>query len=599
MNKVAHLETVTLETKLATSKQLNADEILANGEDVAEMFNREDTYREMETRVKLQPEDNYILYADDGTVITANLDGVTNASNLFCGAKIDKISQKTIDDWKMSKIQNAGHLFDAAKITEFEGNFPVVTDMGYAFTSCSNLTKVKIDFPKVISLSSIFYKCSSLSSFEGNLDTIITGNNAFWGTALETFNIPLPSMTTPHWMFDDAKKLKSFSSYMPMVSNAQAMFAACTSLSSFTSKIKRDEDEYSPLSNGIDMFLQCKLDGASVENILTQIQPFEDGSSHILTLGISAEAVPILNEITGNTLPLSSANTDISYKGWTLKVAVNDLPSNYRVVDYLESTGTQYINSGVELTNDSVVTSRFRVLNGHTYGFIFGARYAVNVRAFCLYLDAAYTWLNYDSQSDKTSCPLLRKNIDYDFRAQANVWTFNNEVYTLNPASAFNAGSCFIFNMNVNGVADTRFFVGRVYSFAISNGSDKHKFVPCIDNLGNPCMYDTVTKETFRNEGSGQFIVPTETTTYALRQPQAVYAQLTKHGICRLYHVPEGYEGSEEDYAQEFGFKQLVENERPEEVEEGYYWHPRWKETETEVILYWTKEKKEEEMTDV
>ena len=158
--------------------------------------------------------------------------------------------------------------------------------------------------------------------------------------------------------------------------------------------------------------------------------------------------------------------------------------------------------------------------------------------------------------------------------------------------------SLFLFAANVGGTA-THPWLGTIHSAAISQGSEiVHNFVPCIDNLGNPCMYDTITKEAFCNDGSGQFIVPAETTTYSLRQPQAAYAQLTKHGICRLYHVPEGYEGSEEDYAQEFGFKQLVENDRPEEIEEGYYWHPRWKETETEVILYWTKEI-EEEMTDV
>ena len=323
MSKVAHLGTVTLDTKLATSQQLNADEIIVNGEDVAKMFDREHVYPEMMSRVKLQPEDNYILYTDDGTVVTANLDGVTNASNLFFGAKIDKISQKTIDEWKMKEIQNATSLFEYSNISEFEGVLPNVSILQKAFVNCAKLTKVKIDFPKIKALSSTFQGCTSLRSFEGNLDNITSGNNGFWHTALESFDIPLPSMTTPHWMFSGADKLKSFSSYMPLVTNAQAMFSACASLTSFMSKIKRDEDEFSSLSNGTDMFLRCKLDAASVENVLTQIQPFEDGSSHILTLGISAEAVPTLNELTGNTLPLSSTNTDISYKGWTLKVAVN------------------------------------------------------------------------------------------------------------------------------------------------------------------------------------------------------------------------------------------------------------------------------------
>ena len=198
MSKVAHLGTVTLDTKLATSKQLNADEILANGEDVAEMFNREHAYREMETRVKLEPEDNYILYGDDGKVISANLSGVTNGTRLFSNQT--KLTEIPLS-WKLDSITDGSNM-------------------------CNSCTK------------------------------------------LATFLHPLTSLT-----------------------------------------------------NGSSMFYGCNLDEKSVENILTTIPEYANGS-HALTMYINVEAVVKFNEITGNSLPLSATAQIVPYKGWEIAVVV-------------------------------------------------------------------------------------------------------------------------------------------------------------------------------------------------------------------------------------------------------------------------------------
>lgn len=148
MSKVAHLGTVTLDTKLATSQQLNADEILANGEDVAEMFNREHAYREMTSRVKLQPEDNYILYADDGTIVTANLSGVANGTRLFYNqAKLAEIPLS----WKLDSI----------------------TDGTSMCESCTNLTTFSFPLNNLSNGSGMFNGCSlDEKSVENILTTI-------------------------------------------------------------------------------------------------------------------------------------------------------------------------------------------------------------------------------------------------------------------------------------------------------------------------------------------------------------------------------------------------------------------------------------------
>ena len=135
MSKVAHLGTVALDTKLATSKQLNADEILANGEDVAEMFNREHTYRELTSRVKLEPEDNYILYANDGKVVSANLSGVVNGTRLFYNQT--KLTEIPLS-WKLDSITDGTSMCESCtNLTTFLHPLTSLSNGSNMFSGCN------------------------------------------------------------------------------------------------------------------------------------------------------------------------------------------------------------------------------------------------------------------------------------------------------------------------------------------------------------------------------------------------------------------------------------------------------------------------------
>jgi hypothetical protein len=79
----------------------------------------------------------------------------------------------------------------------------------------------------------------------------------------------------------------------------------------------------SSLSDGTEMFRNCRLDAESVERILTTIPTYTSGT-HVLNLGISENSVDKFNEITGNTttIPVNSGTCTVTYKGWTLTVQV-------------------------------------------------------------------------------------------------------------------------------------------------------------------------------------------------------------------------------------------------------------------------------------
>lgn len=111
-------------------------------------------------------------------------------------------------------------------------------------------------------------------------------------------------------------------------------------------------------------------------------------------------------------------------------------------------------------------------------------------------------------------------------------------------------------------------------------------YVPALDPTGAPCMYDTVSRKTFYNSGTGDFIYPTDAApAVSADLDEKFYAKLTEHGVRRLYHVPHGYTGSKDQYATENGYKELVEPPMPLEG----YWTPEWRETETQLILEWVE----------
>lgn len=136
--------------------------------------------------------------------------------------------------------------------------------------------------------------------------------------------------------------------------------------------------------------------------------------------------------------------------------------------------------------------------------------------------------------------------------------------------------------------ANTGFRIYNMQRISVETGEMLCSLMCCLDDTGAPCMVDRVSGTVFYNSGSGDFLYPgkeEEATTYSLRRP-VMYGQLTGHGVRRLYRVPEGYNGTREEYAAEFGFKPLVETVEPEPVE-GVVWEPHWRETVDELVLEW------------
>lgn len=129
-------------------------------------------------------------------------------------------------------------------------------------------------------------------------------------------------------------------------------------------------------------------------------------------------------------------------------------------------------------------------------------------------------------------------------------------------------------------------FAGKIFNVKLNINDTKTNYIPSISKIGAPCMFDLVTRQPYYNSGTGDdFLYPTPLTTYSLRRPQAEYAKMTERGIQKLYHLPTDYKGTFEDYITQNNFKKIIETECPNE--EGKYYGSRWVETDTELIVEW------------
>lgn len=194
-------------------------------------------------------------------------------------------------------------------------------------------------------------------------------------------------------------------------------------------------------------------------------------------------------------------------------VAGGWLPKGYVELEYLESSGTQYIDTGVYLSNlHNVSLTMQQTQNEAVSGAVFGSQDESNATnyAWSIYGEsgARFGWFFYKTLSQnvlQSSIPsytrfdLLRVEVA-DGRLK-----INDSWLTLPTVEgAFTAANtCWLFSRN--SYSPPTKFIGKIFSFEIT-GAERMKLIPALRNADSaPGMWDTVSKSFFTNAGSGTF----------------------------------------------------------------------------------------------
>lgn len=193
----------------------------------------------------------------------------------------------------------------------------------------------------------------------------------------------------------------------------------------------------------------------------------------------------------------------------------------YKFVDYIESSGTQYIDTGVKLNQSSRVQLKYQYVGTPSSARVFGdatdpnrgwmittQNGSISTKIQTLYGD---DWR--PTQSDPESAIPNNDIVEYE-RNGANQYV-NGELYYTNNASTFQTSDtakifgAYYLNMALSSV--------RVYGCKIWNdGTLVRDFVPAYDGNGTIGLFDKVNEKFYTNAGTGTFSKGTDTSDGAI-----------------------------------------------------------------------------------
>lgn len=268
-------------------------------------------------------------------------------------------------------------------------------------------------------------------------------------------------------------------------------------------------------------------------------QPFYNQGTGAFVVGLTAAQARKLGNLPagGGTLTISlpsdvvdengvlqdmaifTALSAAAAKGWSFILQTHDgtavetaVPAGYMECEFLESTGTQYINTELSVDNESDVECRFRSMTTEdtyvAHEAIFGTREdffpgitlfapadAYNKSRLIMGSGSLYT---FDPSEVHTA------------KINKNEFAFDNIVYpnTVGLTREYNFMMLFCANLEPDAIRTGFWAKAQVYSFTISNsGTPQANYTPAITPAGVPCMYDSVTAQPFTNAGTGDFVV--------------------------------------------------------------------------------------------
>lgn len=195
----------------------------------------------------------------------------------------------------------------------------------------------------------------------------------------------------------------------------------------------------------------------------------------------------------------------------TLRKSEGGLPSGYIKLNYLEKEGnTQYINTGI--IPQSEWTYEFDFERIEKFSYLCGSDLGYDQGPFNISIDLSTTidglrTLNFGIMFNKSKI-IPQINERMIITKTPNQFIIGSKIFDIQIGTVKAQYPLVIFTTNRNGQPEMFEQQYRLYGFSIKNANDEFimNLLPCLDKNGKPCMFDTVSKQPFYNEGTGEFL---------------------------------------------------------------------------------------------
>ena len=184
---------------------------------------------------------------------------------------------------------------------------------------------------------------------------------------------------------------------------------------------------------------------------------------------------------------------------------IEGLPDGYTTLEYIQSSGTQYIDTGRKLTQDSDITIDFMIVGEiNRNAGIFGSRTSASQNNLTLFQGVSPSvfsgdFSEYQKHRFTADSSLERTKIQMN---KNGVWVNDILKKSWSDVADFETPTNgLIFDVGNNNWTNNK-AVMRLYGYT---DGDAQQLVPCLDANGVPCLYDLIGKTTLYNQGAGSF----------------------------------------------------------------------------------------------
>lgn len=184
------------------------------------------------------------------------------------------------------------------------------------------------------------------------------------------------------------------------------------------------------------------------------------------------------------------------------QVGSSSLPSHLERAEYLEATGTQYIDLGYPLGYENKVVveclATSRTIDNYALGYAMAGKYLLlNLK------NSTNISQNFDGVSNAA---MLYRDYKSLYSISKEGIYCNDDFYAWKgtPVDFVTEGNVYLFARNASSIS---YFLGKIYACQIYNHDILiHDYIPAFNTENRrPCMYDTITGIELYNQGTGEF----------------------------------------------------------------------------------------------
>ena len=181
-----------------------------------------------------------------------------------------------------------------------------------------------------------------------------------------------------------------------------------------------------------------------------------------------------------------------------------------RFFTYIESTGSQYIDTGFKPNSSTRLVIDFDVVASSAQCALFGSRTAFSKDSFNVFTGANNAGYQDDYGTASKTASGVTSSGRHTLDKNKNVFSVDGEAFNTSATQTFSGTfPIYLLTINNGGVAMTAYPTSaKLYSCQIyDNGDLVRDFVPAEDDSGNVGLWDKVNETFHPNIGSGSFAV--------------------------------------------------------------------------------------------